>query len=278
MEHAQTGKATGPVSDEELAAAQAVQRVLGGTWERHDTGGKPGLFDVLHTLDDGRRIALEVTSEGSRHVDEARKAIGKRFDRDDFAGASLSWQWHLHVDANTRISALRPSDIEATLRDFEAKGIVSVSARANGDPDQRSLWRLGVESALRWDANPPSDRPRILLAPSFSVIGQNTSLGEALARVLARFDNQKKLAASDADERHLYVFLEDRAAATGLRGLWALPSCPPDPSGGVIDTVWIYAPWGASGVLHRVVPGTDEWEHFDIATGEPVAESALSER
>jgi hypothetical protein len=36
--------------DEERAAAQAVQRVLGGTWEPHDTGAEPSQFDVLHLL------------------------------------------------------------------------------------------------------------------------------------------------------------------------------------------------------------------------------------
>ena len=39
--------------DGEHAAAQAVQRVLGGTWDPHDTGAEDGMFDVLLTLDGG---------------------------------------------------------------------------------------------------------------------------------------------------------------------------------------------------------------------------------
>ena len=267
----------GSLSDEEVAAAQAVQRVLGGTWKPHDTGHAPRLFDVLHSLDDGRRVALEVTSEGSRYVDEARKVIRKRADGGEFTGVTLAWQWSVHVDATTRISALRPAEIESALRDFEARGVVSVAGRANGKSDERRLARLGIESAVCWDPDPQKDEPKILLRSSFGVIGEHTSLAAGMERVLAKTDNQTKLAAADVDERHLYVFLEDRAAATGLRGIWALPICPQDPLG-VIDTIWIYAPWGTTGFLHRVVPGTDHWEHFVMATGEAVPESALSER
>ena len=72
----------------------------------------------------------------------------------------------------------------------------------------------------------PGTQPRILVASSFNVIGHHTSLGEALQRVLARTDNQQKLAAADADKRHLYVYLEDRAAATGLRGIGRCRSVP----------------------------------------------------
>ena len=89
-------------------------------------------------------------------------------------------------------------------------------------------------------------------------------------------DNQTKLAAADVDARHLYVLIDDHAAGAALRGMWPpLPQCPPDPWG-VIDMLWVFATW-ASTFLHRVVPGTDQWEHFVMATGEPVPESALSE-
>ena len=51
--------------DDEEAAALAVQRVVGGTWQLNDTGREPRLVDLLHDLDDRRRVAVEVTSEGS---------------------------------------------------------------------------------------------------------------------------------------------------------------------------------------------------------------------
>jgi hypothetical protein len=72
------------------------------------------------------------------------------------------------------------------------------------------------------------------------VIGKDTSLPGALSRVLARTDNQAKLSAAEADERHLFIQMNDHAAASGLRGIWALPRCPTDPRG-VIDSLWIFA-------------------------------------
>lgn len=100
------------------------------------------------------------------------------------------------------------------------------------------------------------------------MIGKLESLPDALARVLARTDNQDKLAAVDADARHLYLLLRDHAAASGLMGIWPLRECPPDPRG-VLDALWVFAP-SASGFLHRVVPGTNDWEHYVMATGEQV--------
>jgi hypothetical protein len=107
------------------------------------------------------------------------------------------------------------------------------------------------------------------------VIGTTDSLPEALGRVLAKTDNQDKLAAADVDERHLYVNLNDHAGASGLRGIWALPTCPEDPRS-VIDWLWIFAP-SSSTFLHRVEPGTDHWEHFVMASGEAAPESALGD-
>jgi hypothetical protein len=265
--------------DEEEAAAQAVQRVIGGAWVVTDTGTRPSEVDVMIDLEDGGRVAVEVTSRVDYEVRAARSAIRKRDDRGDFAGESLSCMWHVSVSPQTRISELRLVELEATLRDFEAQGLESVSAwrahERHGDRAGRELRRLGIESAVRWNESPPRGTPRILFGQSFSVIGEHTSLPVALEQVLGQTDNQDKLAAVEADERHLYVLMHDRAAASGLRGVWPLSVCPPDPCG-VIDMVWIFAPWASSAYLHRVVPGTDQWEHFVMATGEP-APDALSD-
>jgi hypothetical protein len=267
------------LSDDEVAAAEAVKRVLGGTWQPNDDGSEPSQVDVLLDLEDGRRVALEVTSEGDYDVHKARSAINKRANRGEFAGKSLSCMWYVSVSVDRRISDLSLPELEDALREFEVEGLQIVSSRGAhplfGDPPARNLARLGADSALLWNEAPPSGEPRIILGPSFSVIGTHTSLPEALKRVLARTDNQDKLRAVDADERHLFIHVNDHAAASGLRGVWALPQCPPDPRG-VIDSVWIFAPWASSMYLHRVVPGTDLWTHFVMATGEPAPESALS--
>jgi len=267
--------------DEEFAAAQAVQRVLGGTWDPHDVGGKPGLFDVLHLLDDKRRIALEVTSEGEYDFRQSRRAIDKRTARGDFDGASLSCMWQVSVATTTRITKLATVELEATLRDFEKQGLDYVHTRGThpwfGDPAARALLGLGVDAAIRWNENPPEGEPRILISVGKSVVAGPEALPNALARVLERGDNQQKLAVADVDERHLYVLLDDWGAAAALRPVWTIPACPPDPHG-VVDVVWVYAPAASStAFLHRVVPGAAEWEHFLMATGEQVPENVLRE-
>jgi hypothetical protein len=199
--------------DQEEAAAQAVRRVVGGTWELNDTGAEPNQVDVLFELENGQRLALEVTSEGPYDVPKARSAMKARTDAGDFAGASLSYQWLVHIDTKTRVSTLEEAAIEAALLDFERQGLEAVSSRGAspyGDPAAFTLARLRVESVVLWDPNPPNDVPKIVLASSFSVIGGNASLPEALQRVLARTDNQDKLAAAEADQRHLYIRIDDR--------------------------------------------------------------------
>ena len=266
--------------DEEEAAAQAVQRVLGGAWKLNDTGAEPGQFDVLHELDDGSLVAVEVTSSGVYDNRKSRSAIKKRARDGDLTGESLAYLWHVTVSTEKQISTLQLPQLEESLRDFEAQGLQSVTSWGAhpyyGDPESRALARLGVESAVLWNRSPPSDEPKILLSTSWSVIGGPESLPDALGRVLARADNQDKLAAAAADEHHLYVRMDDQAAATGLRGVWPLPQCPSDPRG-VIDFIWVFAPWASSALLHRVVPGTDHWQHFVMATGDAAPESALGE-
>jgi hypothetical protein len=50
-----------------------------------------------------------------------------------------------------------------------------------------------------------------------------------------------------------------------------MPQRPADPCD-VIDMIWTSALSASTGLLHRVTPGTDDWEHFVMATGEPAAE------
>lgn len=266
---------------EEHAAAQAIQRVLGGTWEPHDTGAEDSMFDVLLTLDDGLRVALEVTSEGEYDFRQSRDAIDKRAAKGHLDGASLRYMWTVSVATTTKIKALAIAELEATLRDFETQGLDHVFTRgANpwvGDPNARALLSLGVETAIRWNTDPPNDEPKIIVSAGKSVVAGPEALPKALARVLDRGDNQQKLAAADVDERHLYVLLHDWGAAAALRPYWTIPACPLDPHG-VVDVVWVYAPTASStAFLHRVMPGAHEWEHYVMATGEQVPESVLRE-
>jgi len=272
---------TRKLSPEELAAAQAVQRVLGGTWRQHDTGMHDGMFDVLHTLADKRRVALEVTSEGTYDTRKSRDAISKRTAKGDFDGPTLSCMWNVTVYTNATIAKLDAVELEATLRDFEAQDIPFVHTRGAhpwyGDPAARALLRLGVDSTILMTTDPPSDEPKIVFTVAFDVVAGPEALPNALSRVLERGDNQRKLdVADDVDERHLYVRLHDRGASAALYPVWTIPPCPSDPDG-VVDTVWVYAPLTSPAYLHRVTPGTADWQHYVVATGELVPESVLRE-
>ena len=179
------------------------------------------MFDVLHTLDDGRRLALEVTSEGEYDFRQSRRAIDKRAARGDFDGASLNCMWSVSVATTTRITKLATVELEATLRDFEAQGLRYVHTRGThpwfGDPAARALLSLGVDAAIRWNENPPAGEPKILVSVGKSVVAGPEALPNALTRLLKRGDNQKKLAVAGVDERHLYVLLDDWGAAAALR-------------------------------------------------------------
>src|SRR5207244_1087292 len=137
-------------------------------------------------------------------------------------------------------------EIEMALGDFEARGLKAASSRGAhprfGDPDAWTLATLGVWDVTRWDHDLEPDEPKIIVKAASSVIGEHTSLADAIERLFEKTDNQDKLASADVDGRHLYVHMRDKAAATGLRGIWPLPACPPDPRD-VIDVLWISAPW-----------------------------------
>ena len=86
--------------------------------------------------------------------------------------------------------------------------------------------------------------------------------------MLAKSDNQRKLASAECDERHLYVFIEDGSTGVVLNGLWPLPLCSVDPLG-VIDALWIFSPVSAH--LFRVSPGGAGWSVFNAATEQIVS-------
>jgi hypothetical protein len=83
---------------------------------------------------------------------------------------------------------------------------------------------------------------------------------------LEKRDNQAKLAWAEADERHLYVFMEDGGAGAVLEGMWPLPPAPSDPES-VIDLLWVYSP-SASAYVFNTQPGSSDWKRFVATTGD----------
>jgi hypothetical protein len=91
-------------------------------------------------------------------------------------------------------------------------------------------------------------------------------LAIAVDAVFAKGDNQPKLKAADAHERHLFVWMTDASAAAVFGLPDEPPPCPIDPQG-VIHVVWAYSS-RASWAVFRATPG-GRWERFNDVTGDP---------
>jgi hypothetical protein len=249
----------------EEAAAQNVVRVLGGKYEINDTGSEPGQYDVRVTTATNQVVALEVTGYGGDTWKGTSAAIKKR----KRAGDGLKHQWWVVFPTGVSIRKLERR-LEELLTRLEAEGKTSATSDYEGEDATLGevaavLRELRVNSVNVWEESPPSDQPRILLSQSQRVIGTAGALPGAIAAVFERGDNQEKLARAEADERHLYVFMEDAGSGAVLEGMWPLPACPADPAD-VIDTVWVYSP-SVSAYLFRTRPGSAECERFIAATG-----------
>lgn len=256
--------------DVEIAAAQHVVAVVGGSFEIHDTGDEPGQYDVDIRTRAGVSIALEVTSFGGDDWKRTAARVRKQLAGGAFAGEGLRHQWLVVFPSGSDVRELEAPVTEVLLR-LEKEGADGATSRYEGDDATLKevadiLREIPVNSVFVFDHDPPSNEPRIFPAQSEPSIGGAGALPAALAAVFEKADNQRKLARSETDERHLYVFIEDGGASAVLEGMWPLPAPPQDPTG-VVDTLWVYCP-SVSAYLFRTQPGGEEWERFIGLTGE----------
>jgi hypothetical protein len=255
----------------EFAAARHAQAVLGGKFERHDTGAEPGQYDISMKTGRGVSVALEVTSYGGDDWKRTASRVREQMNRGNFAGEGLHHQWWVVFPTGIGVREIEDPLTEVLLR-LESEGRNFANRRYQGDDKilieiAKILQRLPVNSVSVFDPDPPPAEPHILLSQSDSSIGTSGALPAALAAVFQKGDNQEKLARADTDERHLYVFMEHAGASAVLEGAWPLPACPEDPAG-VIDTLWVYSP-SVSSYLFRAHPGSDDWKKFIALTGDP---------
>jgi hypothetical protein len=259
------------VDSAEYAAAQHVVTVMGGEFEIHDTGTEPGQYDVDIKRSAGVSVALEVTSFGGDDWKRTAARVRKQVERGDFTGEGLHHQWWVIFPTGIGLREIEEPLTEVLLR-LEKEGKGWATKRYEGDDTTLTevaeiLSGLPVNSVSVFDPDPSPHEPRILLSQSDSSTGSAGALPAALAAVFKKGDNQQKLARAKADERHLYVFMEDNGASAVLEGAWPLPACPEEPTG-VIDTLWVYCP-SVSSHLFRTRPGSDKWERFIALTGVP---------
>jgi hypothetical protein len=256
--------------EEEYTAGRVVCRIIGGTFEVTDApGAGDGMYDVRITLDGGRTIALEVTSYGDDEWKSTGSRIRKRVASGRFTGKTLNKTWWVIVATGVQMKPLE-SRLETLLATLEANDHSFASDAYVGDDlvlheVSKGFRELGVNEAVVWDSL-DVDEGRIVLSQSLRAIGTAGALSAAIQAVFDKGDNQPKLARADADERHLYVYVDAVGAEAVIEGVWPLPPSPTDPHG-VIDVLWLYSP-ATSSYVYKTTPGSGGWERYDAVTGE----------
>jgi hypothetical protein len=240
--------------------------VLGGYWSPHDDGSRPSMHDVdVHTTE-GRHTAVEVTSAADADALRTREAL--RRAEETMHGYPLERPWSASIWTLTQVRPLQRR-LPGLLVRAEAAGVEHLYADwSYDDPVLAALAaELGALGVMEIDAIIAAGQPgsvHLRHASRLHPVAAQALTG-TLEGVLAKTDNQRKLATADAHERDLFVFLDDRSGAV-IDADHRPPACPDDPLD-VLDRRWIYTA-AASAWLHAAAPGA-EWQRYVAATGRP---------
>ena len=263
----------------ELEAAWTLAALRSGRPIRRDMpGAAPGTHDFDVQLPHGRIIALEVTSSTVPEVVAMWEAIGQL----DWAVPSITRSWSVSLQAGERGKA------GARVRRFhkEAPSLLKVlesdlptpPGDLLGNPPEQLLSSRALETiqalrALGARNGGPVDtmtgNPPLLLV---GTVGQarwldGSSVNRSVAEALSA--NAEKLAATKADERHLWLWIDstDSEGAASMHG-YSVPAQTPDLDDRA-DEVWV-ALWLGQinyetniGALWHVVAG-GEWQTVPV--------------
>jgi hypothetical protein len=281
MARTTTGKqhhgAMGQLSSEERWAQACIQRALSDAMvEQHDDGSRSSMYDLKITYPDGLIGAVEVTAAAAAEQIELWKLVGGRGKR--WIESSLAGGWLVRILPSTRARVLH-KQLPGLLRELEQGGVSVV--RGNRDSADRftaSAGELRIVEARQGPTAYPGSIYVMIDQPLEQMGGFLPATGDPLATWLgewlvgfSRQDNVHKLAASGADERHIFVlvpgFTQAPFVVTHLLidASAPLPTVPPAlPSG--ITHVWAMSMWD-SGDGFRWSPGNG-WERFTkVMTG-----------
>jgi hypothetical protein len=270
-----TGRA---ITEEEKRAAKFVASCLGGNYVPRDIDGAPPMthdFDI-HVYD--KVIALEITSASDKAMMTQTAQAFKR----EWPAPSLANDWQIGVNRTAGQSQvdLNPvkKKIEKVLAVFERHDVKEVGAvglstppRWHGAPQDvidatTEMFVLGVTLArMHRPAKIPGGA---LVLPS--IHGGHGADADDLIGLAERDgkSNAEKLQNAEADERHLWIWVDGTTPDAELAmHLGHMPSGPPElPTG--VDVVWA-AMLGVTGLgqmgFERVLrvrpPGS--WEMLD---------------
>jgi hypothetical protein len=225
--------------DEEAHAAEIVRAVLGGRADPRDPGGGPipvHDFDVY--LDDGRVIAVEVT----RYNDEAQVEQQAAAARDDPRYPSLRYHWHVGMGPRYNVKTVRREapDLLASLEARSFDMVPNVNDPAwNRDAAFESLRKLGVRLVYRLGAADGVGGGLDMGPAPLAGATAADVLVDVAERVAWRKGKAAKLSAAQADEGHLFVWVEtSQTAAMAAMRSGMMPKRSPDLPAD-IDAVWL---------------------------------------
>jgi hypothetical protein len=263
----------------EVAAGDLVSLLIGGRAVASDVPGAPdGTVDVIiEDLPCGRTAALEVTSAAdSAVVSQIRAAFGRQWSSLDL---THNWMVGLHaLEPTDNIRALMDQVIPLVVS-VEHTGETSVELHYNDPrymprPAERTeavhqamlrMHELGVSAIRRWNEPEGGTAGQLFLSISAGVASDPDQLNAiVLERVEAKV---KKLRATKADERHLFVWMDSSHAEAELAfSTLPPPKAPTLPKG--IDVLWLVEPtgWPSHVKMWRLRAGR-EWEVIEPPDG-----------
>ena len=231
--------------DNEAVAARVLAELLGGTEVKRDTQNGPassGMHDYDISLANGRLIALEITQE----ADVASRRQADYVQKHPLEIAGLGHNWSVEVNHRSDLTPVYEclSDILMRLEELDIPYVNSFDSE-HKVPFLRMLRRLGIVSAHRSEVSlgAASD---VHIVPNLGSgwCSQSDEMTRIANSALCR--KAEKLRKTDADERHLWIWIDFTRGIFDIptmRDADELPSTSPDVSpgspGAGVDVVWI---------------------------------------
>lgn len=220
-------------------AERIVGTILQGVVVPRDVDGAPsGTHDFDVNLSDGRVVGVEVV----RFTDQGRLQQTAEIRRRAWWFSELSSAWHLSFDSGARIDRLHDG-VADLLRLIEQAGLTRlrtvVSSTSTADDATKDavdrLREMGIVALIALPELPPGE----VIAAPFDYGGATGP--DLVSSMIEQMSTRKgpKLARAEADERHLFIWVEwaQHATLAALAFVALTPPHPvlPDP----VDAVWV---------------------------------------
>jgi hypothetical protein len=245
------------LDEPELRAATIVGSILDGCVVPRDLPGAPAATHDFDVFMAAGRVALEVT----RAVDERAAATRAAAFRRPFPAPQLASSWLLSIrtvgPGQPEVKPIVKAS-PALIAVLERHGVSEVQGQFHpGDAPTvvvhaaTELARLGVSHATAWAVDGP---PRLWFTGHGSIRDDIDAVNRLAAEHAAK--NVKKLLVALADERHLFIWMEEDDAKLAMETGPPPSTTPTLPQG--IDVVWVATTSGHLWRLHS--PG--DWEEL----------------